>query len=273
MDEALQLALAAAEEASHAIRTRLSSAGLPLAAARAKGGDGDVVTELDEAAEAAIIHRLREGSPGVPITSEEAGAETSPGHGEGRGDGDVREWRWLVDPLDGTNNLVVGLPLVAVSIALVVDGEPRVGVVRDIVAGSVTTAVAGRGAHRDGRALSLGPPPPMERATVSWIQGHAVADADAATAVRRRLEDRCRRVLTTWAPALDWSLLASGGTSGLVLVDSEPEDLAAGLLCAREAGAAVLDADGGEVRAVGQADRLVAAHPELAPVLVPLVAA
>jgi fructose-1,6-bisphosphatase/inositol monophosphatase family enzyme len=88
----------------------------------------DVVTEADHLSEALIIDAIRERHPGDAILAEETGehraiAGEAPTSGRGR--------LWIVDPLDGTVNYANGIPFFCVSIGLVVDGRPTVGVVHD----------------------------------------------------------------------------------------------------------------------------------------------
>src|SRR5581483_6649961 len=85
---------------------------------RPKGGHGDVVTELDLAAEKLILTRLRAEYPAHQIIAEESGVTGADG-----------SCVWLVDPLDGTNNVAIGLPVYSVGIALCQDRLPVMGVV------------------------------------------------------------------------------------------------------------------------------------------------
>jgi myo-inositol-1(or 4)-monophosphatase len=102
----------------------------------------DVVTEVDHLSEAAIIHAIGAAFPGDGFLAEESGAS---GATSGR--------LWVIDPLDGTVNYANGIPFFAVSIGLVADGEPVLGVVLDPVREELFHAVAGRGAFLDGRAI------------------------------------------------------------------------------------------------------------------------
>ena len=85
---------------------------------RMKDEFGDVVTEVDHMAEEIIIRQIRAAFPSHQIHSEEAGIIGSEG-----------DWLWLIDPLDGTNNFTIGLPVFAVSITLTYRREPVLGVV------------------------------------------------------------------------------------------------------------------------------------------------
>ena len=106
-------------------------------------GRGDWVTSVDREAEAAATSILRMATPEIPILAEEAG-------------GTRAERFWVVDPLDGTTNFVLGFPMVGVSVALVESGQPTVGVVSAPELGARWAAVRGEGAFdRAGRRLDL----------------------------------------------------------------------------------------------------------------------
>jgi myo-inositol-1(or 4)-monophosphatase len=128
--------------------------------AEPKGERGDVVTRVDREAEALIVAAIRERHPDHDVWSEEGGA-----YGPGNG-----EWHWKVDPLDGTNNVVLGLPLYGACLTLTRAGAPVVCAVHDAHDDATWSAVAGGGARREGRALAIGAPPPV-LSTVSWLQG------------------------------------------------------------------------------------------------------
>jgi myo-inositol-1(or 4)-monophosphatase len=102
----------------------------------------DVVTEVDHLSEAAILEMIGAAFPGDAILAEESG----PSGGSG-------DRLWVIDPLDGTVNYANGIPFFAVSIGLVVSGEPVLGVVLDPSRNELFTAIRGGGAHVDGRRV------------------------------------------------------------------------------------------------------------------------
>ncbi|MEK8142648.1 inositol monophosphatase [Streptomyces sp. M10(2022)] len=124
--------MAAAEAAGSMLRDRFRAS----LTVRTKDMSGDVVTELDLAAEEIVLGRLRDHFPYDSILSEEAGLLDGAG-----------PRTWLVDPLDGTNNVAVGLPAYVVGIALCVAGAPVLGVVHEPLTGRTWHAVSGHGAH------------------------------------------------------------------------------------------------------------------------------
>jgi myo-inositol-1(or 4)-monophosphatase len=203
---------------------------------RTKGTSGDVVTELDLAAERLIVGHIRDAFPNHQIIAEESGLF----------DADDSSWTWLVDPLDGTNNVVIGLSAFVVGIALCENKVPVLGVVHDPVAGHTWSAVRGRGTCGPGGTTVC---PPYQRASygpvLAWTQGHSVGRTDnTARAMRIVLESGARRVLQLWAPLLSWVMLARGDIDGFVGYRPEVVDLSAGSLIAQEAGIVVCGLDG-----------------------------
>ena len=229
---ALRVAVAAAEAAGDLIRDRwLGDIGV-----RGKGAAGDVVTDLDLAAERLIVGRIRDVFPEHQIIAEEAGllGATDRGH------------TWLVDPLDGTNNVAIGLPAYVVGIAMCVGRRPALGVVHDPVRRQTWSAVRGCGAHGP-RDAALHPPyrPAPYGPVLAWTQGYDVARDDAtARSLKIVLEASAHRLLQLWAPLLSWVMLARGAIDGIVAYRAEAVDLPACALIAAEAGMSVRRLDG-----------------------------
>jgi myo-inositol-1(or 4)-monophosphatase len=197
---------------------------------RGKGSNGDVVTLVDHEAERRIIAGILGAFPDHAILGEESGLV-------GAADAPVR---WLVDPLDGTNNYVMGMPMFGVCITALLGEEPVVAVVHESVRGMTTSAMRGGGAFRKGNPIRLGDAVPLNRATVSWTQGYGVTHDDPfRTRVMDTLEPSVKRVLRTWSPAVDWGLIAAGHVGAFVSYRNELWDLVGGAMIVEEAGGAV----------------------------------
>lgn len=213
---------------------------------------GDALTEADLAAEMAALAVLEAAFPSYNVVSEE----------RGRTDRGSR-FTWMVDPLDGTNNFVAGIPQTGVSIALLDGDEAVLGVVYQPLTDTLWQATRGDGAYRDG--LPFRTPTPaagLERALVALVLGRDVP-ARLSRALYGALHRRSARVLTNWAPSLDWCLLADGRLHALVSFDSELEDQMAGTLIAHEAGARIINFAGapyaaGDRRIIAAGDRALA---------------
>ncbi|HEX5496387.1 MAG TPA: inositol monophosphatase family protein [Mycobacteriales bacterium] len=262
LHQARRLAVDVAHEAGALLRGRARGH----LGARPKGGSGDVVLALDLAAEELILRRLRAAFPGHRIVAEESGVHEADS-----------AWTWLVDPLDGTNNVAVGLSTYVVGLALCDRGQPVLGVVHDPITEQTWSAVLGAGADGpNGRLRPVSRPTP-HGPVLGWTQGHGVARSDdTARALKLVLEMHSYRLLQLWAPLLCWVMLARGDIDGFVGYHAEAVDLPAGSLLAAEAGLAIrtLDDRPFEDMVAETAERsFVAGHPDRIPELLALVRA
>ncbi|MGH3803633.1 MAG: inositol monophosphatase family protein, partial [Pseudonocardiaceae bacterium] len=188
LERARSVAVTAAEAAGALLR----GAATKDLGARIKDASGDVVTDLDLAAERLIVGHIRDTFPRHRIIAEESGLH----------DAEDSSWVWLVDPLDGTNNVVIGLSAYVVGIALCENKMPVLGVVHDPVAGQTWSAVRGHGTRGPtGTTVCLPYRPARYGPVLAWTQGHGVRRTDdTARAMRIVLESSARRVLQLWAP-------------------------------------------------------------------------
>jgi myo-inositol-1(or 4)-monophosphatase len=211
-------------------------------------GPGDWVSQADTASERAVRAVLESAAPGIPVHGEEEGGERA-----ARG--------WLVDPLDGTANFLHRFPIVGVSVGLVDDGEPTVGVVHAPLLGDTYTARRGGGAFCNGHPLRI-----SDRAPGQAI----LATGTPFRAKRTRLSDYLgvfERALLTFedlrragAASLDLAYTAAGSFDGYFEAALGPWDVAAGALLVREAGGRVTDWAGDPQRWLATGD-VVAASP------------
>ena len=147
----------------------------------------DVVTEVDHLSEAAIIELIRSAFPGDPLLAEESGVS-----------GPQAQRLWVIDPLDGTVNYANGIPYFAVSIGLVLDGEPVMGVVLDPTRGELFHAISGSGAFLDGRPIHNPGKALISDAVVHWACPARALPA-RAHATGRRCASRARWAARRWA--------------------------------------------------------------------------
>jgi myo-inositol-1(or 4)-monophosphatase len=233
-------------------------------AARRLFDEGFTMEEKDESgdlkAEQEILSRLSAAFPDHQIRSEESGWS-----------GVESDWLWLVDPLDGTNNFAVGLPLFGVSITLIYKKQPVLGVIHDTVLDKTYTAVSGRGAVCNGHPLVLQSKPLPRRLTVGWIQGHKVQNDPRALQLRGYIELNTKRMMRLWAPTMQWSMLARGQLDGIVLYNSEGDDLYSGLLLVQEAGGLVLDFEGNPFTGMNSEPYIIACPPDRKDTMLQLV--
>ncbi|MCW3819650.1 inositol monophosphatase [Micromonospora sp. DR5-3] len=230
--ELLPVAVEATTVAAELVRTRFPGT------LTAKG-DRDMASEVDFAVERAVRDLLRERTPGIGLLGEEEGGPALDG-----------ELTWVLDPVDGTVNFVHGLPLCAVSLALVRRRRPVLGVVEMPFLGSRYQAVEGAGAYADGRRLRASAATTLAEAVVA-VGDYAVgADADLLNrerlAVTAALVPRVQRIRMLGTAATDLAWVAGGRLDALVMLANNPWDTAAGVVLAREAGALVVDRYGAE---------------------------
>jgi myo-inositol-1(or 4)-monophosphatase len=249
-------AVEAAEAAGRVVRDSFSG---PITG-EPKGATGDVVTSLDKESEKLITGRLRLSFPSHNIVSEESGASCE----------QDSAWTWLIDPLDGSNNIVVGLPIVAIGLALCHDDRPVVGVIHEPLVGRTWSAERGAGAWQAADKPLQRRPANSEYPVVAWTQGYGVTSKDrTAAAVRLGLTSYARRVLELWAPLCGWAMLARGDIEAIVGYQIGELDLHAGALIASMTGIEIRDFDGRpfDLRFSGltESRNLVAAVPERMP--------
>ncbi len=229
---------------------------------------GDHVTDADLASEAAVRAVLAAETPEVAVLGEEGGGPRS-----------WEAWArptWLVDPLDGTTNFVRGLPMVGVSVGLVVDGEPVVGVVHAPMLGLTFSAVKGAGAHLDrlDHAAHLGhsghpdsePVHVSARPVAEAVCGHGHLprarrrDDRRAPAVLARVLAEVEDLRRIGSASLDLAWTAAGSLDGFFHAALGPWDVAAGALLVREAGGIVTDWTGDQRAWLASGD-IVAGSP------------
>jgi myo-inositol-1(or 4)-monophosphatase len=192
--------------------------------------DRGIVTELDRRAERLIAGSLAEAFPGDGLLAEEGtGRESTTG------------FRWVVDPLDGTTNYVAGLPMFAVSLGCLGngDGEAVLGVVHAPALGDTFTTLRGGGFDRPD------PPAGPDLGRAVFILNKAYHPASLLWTVAGGLAGSVRAFRMFGCVSLDLALVAAGRADGLVLMPADPWDVAAGLLLIEEAGLRAGDLAGG----------------------------
>lgn len=230
-----------------------------------KKSENELVTEADAQCQRIIIQRIREIYPDHGFIAEEGEKGRlfkRPPMGE------PAIW-WAIDPIDGTNNFAHGVPLFAVSIGVLYEGEPIVGVVFHPATDAMFTAVKGGEAQLDGRRIStredeIGP------LTSVGLDSHfdEVLPPWVCDLIRR---SRFRNFGTT---ALHLAYVARGGLVAAVMCTPKLWDIAAGVVIAEAAGAVVTDWSGEKIFPMdldayeGRSFRMVAANRKTHPGLI-----
>lgn len=216
-------------------------------------GPKDFVSEVDRAAEAAIVETLLTTYPGHAILAEE---------GTAKGENANADHLWIIDPLDGTTNFLHGFPQYCVSIALAHRGVVSQGVIYDPVRNDLFTASRGRGAYLNDRRIRVSKRQHLRDCLIGT--GFPFRDGsylETYLAMMRRMIQNTAGIRRPGAAALDLAYVAAGFYDGFWEVGLNPWDVAAGSLLVIEAGGLVGDLVGdGNYLYSGQ---VIAANPKI----------
>jgi myo-inositol-1(or 4)-monophosphatase len=232
MHPMLNIAVRAARRAGSIInRAALDGGGaLNVRSKRAK----DFVTQVDQAAEQAIIEIVRKAYPEHGFLAEESGAS-----------GEHAEFVWIIDPLDGTTNFIHGFPQYCVSIGIRQRGALAHAVIYDPVRNELFTASKGRGAFLNDRRIRVSTLTKFGDALVGT--GFPFKELERLDLYTRQLQTMmktCAGVRRAGAAALDLAYVACGRLDGFWELGLSPWDMAAGALLIQEAGGLVGDLKG-----------------------------
>jgi myo-inositol-1(or 4)-monophosphatase len=195
-----------------------------------KKGDINLVTEADLASEALIIERINSYYPKHAVLAEESGASAVNGSSE---------WKWIIDPLDGTTNFAHGYPCFCVSLALEHEGEIVVGVTFDPTRDELFAAERGRGATLNNKPIRVSQ---TEELSESLIVTGFPYDFKGREDFARHLTNfllQSRGVRRDGSAAIDLAYVACGRFDGFWEEGLNPWDMAAGVLLIEEAGGQV----------------------------------
>ncbi|MCP9878896.1 inositol monophosphatase [Cyanobium sp. A1C-AMD] len=201
---------------------------------REKGRSGDLVTEADHAAEAAVLALLEAETPQIGVLAEESGRRPRPG-----------ELEWCVDPLDGTTNYAHSYPLFATSVGLCWRGQPLLGALAAPGLEQLYWAAPGLGSWCNGSRLTVSACPSLEQALL--VTGFAYdrrSRLDNNYAEFAWFTHRSQGVRRGGSVALDLAFVAAGKLDGIWERGLSPWDLAAGAVLVEQAGGVVSAYDG-----------------------------
>jgi myo-inositol-1(or 4)-monophosphatase len=192
----------------------------------------DFVTEVDEAAEQAIIEVLKTAYPDHAILAEESGASSNL-H-------DENENVWIIDPLDGTTNFIHGFPTYCVSIALQQRGHITQAVVYDPNRNDLFTATKGAGAYLNDKRMRVARRDKLADALIgTGFPFRDLTGLDEYMQMFRIMTERCAGLRRPGAAALDLAYVAAGRLDGFFEKGLQPWDMAAGSLLITESGGIV----------------------------------
>ncbi len=270
MSSSLHPMLNVAIKAARTAGTIINRAALDIESVRVSAKQtNDFVTEVDVAAENAIIDTLLSAYPDHGIWAEESGQR--PGKFGGA------DHVWIIDPLDGTTNFIHGLPVYCVSIALMVKGKLDQAVIYDPSRNDLFYASKGRGAYLNERRIRVAKRTQLSECLVSTGFPFRANDAfNNYLQILGEVMPRCAGVRRPGSAALDLAYVAAGYTDAFFEMGLSPWDCAAGALLVTEAGGLVGNFSGeadfleqkeclaGNPRIYGQMVGLIGKHSKFA---------
>ena len=216
-------------------------------------GPKDFVSEVDRAAETAIVETLLATYPDHAILAEEGTAKDANAGAE---------YLWIIDPLDGTTNFLHGFPQYCVSIAVRHKGQVTQGVVYDPVRNDLFTATRGRGAFLNDHRMRVSRRQHLKDCLIgTGFPYRDGADLEAYVAMMRAMMSATTGIRRPGAAALDLAYVAAGYYDGFWEIGLNPWDVAAGSLLITEAGGLVGDLEGENQYLFG--GEVIAANPRI----------
>jgi len=213
---------------------------------RKKGEETNLVTEIDKRSEAMIIEKIKRYFPDHDILGEEGGASNS-----------SSEYRWIIDPLDGTTNYTHGLPFFCVTIGVEYKGDIIAGAIYDPVAEELFTSEKGKGAFLNGKKIGVSASATLIESLLVTGFPYNVKD-NPGNVIEHfvRFLPLARGVRRLGSAALDLAYVACGRLDGYWEVFLNSWDKAAGILIVREAGGKVTNFDGNQTDVIYRPDTL-----------------
>ncbi|HZU02702.1 MAG TPA: inositol monophosphatase [Ktedonobacteraceae bacterium] len=206
IDSALKVAQAAARMGGKIVRQRFGKT-----ASISWKSDIEVQTEVDIEAEQVITAFIKDHFSKHSILGEECGMRW--GHSP---------YTWIIDPLDGTNNFVLNIPQFAICVSLKKHDDVLFTVIHQPMLDITYTALKGKGAYLNNEQIRLQElETPLHKSTVCSILAYSVHSNSVTHSIFSRLYKGTRRLLDTWAPSLDWCMLAAGKIDALVYLSDE----------------------------------------------------
>lgn len=196
----------------------------------------DFVTRVDRESEKVIIETIRKRFPHHLFLAEESLREA-----------ETDQYRWIIDPLDGTTNFIHQYPVFSVSIALEYEGQIILGVILDPLKKELFTAQKGRGALLNDRPVRISGIKEMKDSLITT--GFPFRQKDMTDLYLRLFRNVFKKVSDlrrAGSAALDLAYLACGRCEGFFEIGLSPWDVAAGAILIKEAGAIITDFGGGQ---------------------------
>ncbi len=221
-----KVAIKAAEEAGKILRKMFGNV------SREMKSDRSIVTKADLESDKVIRSIIEKYFPEHSILDEESPEKIG------------SEYKWIIDPLDGTTNFSTCIPFFNISIALFKDDEPIVGVVHSPFLEETFYAEVGNGAFLNGKKISVSKTEEIEKCIIGFCHGSDKESTKRISSIFSKIKMINPKFRQFGAAALELSYLAAGRIDAFILPGLCAWDVAAGFLIAKEAGAIVTDFEG-----------------------------
>lgn len=231
MDQEIEKIFYAAEKGGQVL---LKYFGRPLEK-RQKSTPADFVTKADLESEEAIIAQISQDFPDFNILSEEREYIDK-----------KSEYTFIIDPLDGSNNFIIGIPQFSVAIALLKGEEAIAAAIFHPILEHRYYARKGSGAYFNEEEMAVNTENSLEKSTISYVDTYTGSREYIHKVEGNLMKRNVKRILRNWSVALDFGLLARGCLEAIINKDNEIYDYIAGKLIAKEAGAKVTDFQGND---------------------------
>jgi len=198
-------------------------------------GRGNLVTDVDTLSEKIILDLLKNEYPEHNVLSEESNSFTT-----------VTGYTWIVDPIDGTNNYVFGIPYFCVNVALVNNNDIVLGLTFDPVKKELFYAEKGKGAYLNGSSIHVSNVNLLKDSLLGFDLGYDDNHGKKMLEITSKLRDKVHCLRLIGSPALGLAYVACGRITIYFQGNLYPWDIASGLLLIREAGGMVVSWQGNQ---------------------------
>lgn len=203
-----------------------------------KSGDANFVTEIDLKVQEIIISRLKQILPQSNIIAEETASNSF----------SLGEYTWILDPVDGTTNLMYGFKYSCIALGLVVDGKPYAGIVYNPYLKELFTAQKGKGAFVNGYPIEVTKGKTLSDSLITFgTSPYDKGKADETFRITKNVFLKCRDVRRTGCAALDICNVAAGRMDGFYEMELQPWDYAGASVILEEAGGRITDWEGNKL--------------------------
>ena len=189
-----------------------------------------IQTWVDRAAEKIILKEIRNNFPDHRILAEESGHN-----------GKKSDYFWIIDPLDGTTNYTMHLPVYSTSIALAYKNQIVLGVTYVPELNELSVAELGKGAFINNKRLKVSAQNKLDKSLLTFCHGSMVHDIKRAIKLYSKFKMKGFDYRQIGSAVMEFNFVASGRTEAIMLPGANLYDVAAGALMVREAGGRVTD--------------------------------